>query len=52
MKAHFVTVYQLLDEMMDSGMPTTTETNILKARPPPGSGPARLPVTHLATRPP
>lgn len=31
-KAHFVTVYQLLDEMMDSGMPTTTETNILKAR--------------------
>lgn len=32
-----MTVYQLLDEMMDSGMPTTTETNILKEMIPPPS---------------
>eukprot|EP01095_Lingulamoeba_sp_RSL-Kostka_P003090 TRINITY_DN13_c0_g4_i1.p1 TRINITY_DN13_c0_g4~~TRINITY_DN13_c0_g4_i1.p1 ORF type:complete len:409 (-),score=121.55 TRINITY_DN13_c0_g4_i1:149-1375(-) len=29
-KNNFVTVYQLLDEMMDSGMPFMTEPNILK----------------------
>jgi AP-3 complex subunit mu len=29
-KDNFVIVYQLLDEMMDSGFPMTTEPNILK----------------------
>lgn len=37
-KQNFVTVYSLLDEMMDSGMPLTTEPNVLKEliRPPAG----------------
>lgn len=30
LRAHFVTVYQLLEEMCDSGIPLTTEPNILK----------------------
>ncbi len=30
LKENFVTVYELLEEMMDDGMPTTTEPNILK----------------------
>jgi len=30
LRAHFVTVYQLLEEMCDSGMPLVTETSILK----------------------
>eukprot|EP00300_Choanocystis_sp_HF-7_P037823 c54170_g1_i1.p1 GENE.c54170_g1_i1~~c54170_g1_i1.p1 ORF type:complete len:438 (+),score=101.44 c54170_g1_i1:61-1314(+) len=35
-KEHFVSVYSLLEEMMDSGMPMTTEPNVLKelVRPP------------------
>ena len=39
-KAHFVTVYQLLEEMCDSGVPTTLEANVLKELiPPPGRAP-------------
>jgi hypothetical protein len=30
LRAYFVTVYQLLEEMCDSGMPLVTETSILK----------------------
>jgi AP-3 complex subunit mu len=30
-KENFVTIYQLLDEMMDNGFPFTTEPNILKS---------------------
>lgn len=37
MKNNFVTVYQLLDEVMDSGVPFTTELNILKEMVPPPS---------------
>ncbi|GAQ80997.1 Clathrin-associated protein medium chain [Klebsormidium nitens] len=37
LKDHFITVYQLLDEMMDSGLPLTTEPNILKGLIPPPS---------------
>ena len=35
-KQHFVIVYQILDEMMDSGVPLTTEPNVLQEliRPP------------------
>ena len=35
-KQHFVTVYQILEETMDSGVPLTTEPNVLKEliRPP------------------
>ncbi len=36
-RSHFVTVYQLLEEMVDSGMPTNTESNILKEMIPPPS---------------
>jgi AP-3 complex subunit mu len=32
LRAHFVTVYQLLEEMCDSGMPLVTECSILKVR--------------------
>jgi AP-3 complex subunit mu len=41
-RSHFVTVYQLLEEMVDSGMPTTTETNILKELIPPPTVVSRL----------
>mmetsp|Transcript_31012 Transcript_31012/g.50167 ORF Transcript_31012/g.50167 Transcript_31012/m.50167 type:complete len:415 (+) Transcript_31012:81-1325(+) len=30
-KENFVTVYQLLDEMLDNGLPLTTEPNVLKS---------------------
>ena len=29
-KENFITVYQLMDEMMDNGIPMTTEPNVLK----------------------
>lgn len=35
LKDNFVTVYQLLDEMMDNGIPFTTEPNVLEAMIPP-----------------
>ena len=31
-KENFITVYQLMDEMMDNGIPMTTEPNVLKVR--------------------
>eukprot|EP00030_Apusomonadida_sp_AF-17_P004245 a508759_663.p2 GENE.a508759_663~~a508759_663.p2 ORF type:complete len:429 (-),score=200.27 a508759_663:133-1386(-) len=37
-KEHFVSVYSLLEEMMDSGMPMTTEPNVLKELVKPPSG--------------
>ena len=42
MKSHFVTVYQLLEEMMDSGVPTNTESNLLKELIPPPSVVGRI----------
>jgi len=41
-KQHFVTVYQLLEEMCDSGMPTVTEGNVLRELIPPPSVVGRL----------
>jgi AP-3 complex subunit mu len=41
-RSHFVTVYQLLEEMVDSGMPTNTESNILKEMIPPPSVVGRI----------
>ena len=41
-KQHFVTVYQLLEEMCDSGMPTSTEGNVLRELIPPPSLVGRL----------
>ena len=29
-KENFITVYQIMDEMMDNGFPMTTEPNVLK----------------------
>mmetsp|Transcript_44982 Transcript_44982/g.75052 ORF Transcript_44982/g.75052 Transcript_44982/m.75052 type:complete len:467 (+) Transcript_44982:257-1657(+) len=42
LRAHFVTVYQLLEEVCDSGMPCITELNILKDMIPPPSVMNRL----------
>lgn len=42
LRAHFVTVYQLLEEMCDSGVPTHTEANVLKELVPPPSLGGRL----------
>ena len=41
-RQHFVTVYQLLEEMCDSGMPTVTEPNALREIIPPPSVVGRI----------